>query len=92
MLPIYLLELGYDAVATGIIASATLLGSALLTLLLGLSTSRAPTRTFLIGAALLMASTGVAFAVVSDFWPLVEIAFVGTLNPSSGDVSVSVSQ
>jgi predicted MFS family arabinose efflux permease len=44
----------------------------------------------LIGAALLMASTGVAFAVVSDFWPLVVIAFVGTLNPSSGDVSVFV--
>lgn len=88
VLPVYLLELGYGAVATGIIATATLLGSALLTLLVGLSAGRAPTRTFLIGAALLMASTGVAFAVVSDFWPLVVIAFVGTLNPSSGDVSV----
>jgi predicted MFS family arabinose efflux permease len=88
VLPVYLLELGYGAVATGLIATATLLGSALLTLLVGLSASRAPTRTFLIGAALLMASTGVAFAVVSDFWPLVVIAFVGTLNPSSGDVSV----
>jgi hypothetical protein len=40
------------------------------------------------GAAVLMASTGVGFAVVSDFWPLVVFAFVGTLNPSSGDVSV----
>ena len=88
VLPVYLLELGYGAVATGIIATATLLGSALLTLLVGLSAGRAPGRTFLIGAALLMASTGVAFAVVSDFWPLVVIAFVGTLNPSSGDVSV----
>jgi MFS family permease len=88
VLPVYLLELGYGAVATGLIATATLLGSALLTLLVGLSAGRAPGRTFLIGAALLMASTGVAFAVVSDFWPLVVIAFVGTLNPSSGDVSV----
>src|SRR6202011_4672544 len=25
---------------------------------------------------------------VADFWPLLLIAFVGTLNPSSGDVSV----
>ena len=90
VLPVYLLELGYGAVATGIIATSTLLGSALLTLLVGLSAGRAPGRTFLIGAALLMASTGVAFAVVSDFWPLVVIAFVGTLNPSSGDVSVFV--
>jgi MFS family permease len=88
VLPVYLLELGYGAVATGIIATATLLGSALLTLLVGLSASRAPTRTFLIGAALLMAFTGLGFALVSDFWPLVVIAFVGTLNPSSGDVSV----
>src|SRR5207253_1673591 len=29
-----------------------------------------------------------AFAAVNDFWPLLVIAVVGTLNPSSGDVSV----
>jgi predicted MFS family arabinose efflux permease len=37
---------------------------------------------------MLMAATGAAFAAATDFWPLVLIAFVGTLNPSSGDVSV----
>ena len=35
-----------------------------------------------------MAVTGLAFATNSAFWPLLLIAFVGTLNPSSGDVSV----
>jgi predicted MFS family arabinose efflux permease len=35
-----------------------------------------------------MTATGLAFAFVTDFWPLVLIAFVGTLNPSSGDVSL----
>jgi hypothetical protein len=35
-----------------------------------------------------MTLTGVGFATISDLWPLVLIAFVGTLNPSSGDVSV----
>jgi len=35
-----------------------------------------------------MAATGLGFAAVSDFWPLLVIAIVGTLNPSSGDVSV----
>jgi MFS family permease len=35
-----------------------------------------------------MAGTGLGFALVTDFWPLLLIAFVGTLNPSSGDVSV----
>jgi predicted MFS family arabinose efflux permease len=32
--------------------------------------------------------TGIAFAAIKDFWPLLLVAFVGTLNPSSGDVSV----
>jgi len=35
-----------------------------------------------------MVATGVAFAGVASFWPLLVVAFVGTLNPSSGDVSV----
>ena len=35
-----------------------------------------------------MAATGFGFAGLSAFWPLLLVAFVGTLNPSSGDVSV----
>jgi hypothetical protein len=35
-----------------------------------------------------MVLTGLGFAALDDFWPLLVIAFVGTLNPSSGDVSV----
>jgi predicted MFS family arabinose efflux permease len=35
-----------------------------------------------------MAATGAGFAGLSQFWPLIVVAFVGTLNPSSGDVSV----
>ena len=88
VLPVYLLELGYGALATGMIATATLLGSAILTLLAGVSAGRAPVKTLLSGAAVLMTLTGVGFAAIGDFWPLVLIAFVGTLNPSSGDVSV----
>ena len=88
VLPVYLLELGYSALATGMIATATLLGSAILTLLAGVGTGRAPVKTLLSGAAVLMTLTGVGFATIGDFWPLVLIAFVGTLNPSSGDVSV----
>src|SRR5690606_13574765 len=36
----------------------------------------------------LMALTGVTFAAFDQFWPLMIVAFVGTLNPSGGDVSV----
>jgi MFS family permease len=88
LLPVYLLELGHGPLETGIIATATLAGSALLTLLVGVYAHRASGRTLLIGAALLMASTGIAFATFENFWPLLLVAFVGTLNPSSGDVSV----
>jgi MFS family permease len=35
-----------------------------------------------------MALTGLGFAGLEGFWPLLVVAFVGTLNPSSGDVSV----
>jgi MFS family permease len=35
-----------------------------------------------------MAGTGAAFAGLSSLWPLLIVAFIGTLNPSSGDVSV----
>jgi predicted MFS family arabinose efflux permease len=35
-----------------------------------------------------MVATGLGFAGLHDFWPLALVAFVGTLNPSSGDVSV----
>src|SRR5262249_43751798 len=33
---------------------------------------------------------GVGFAVITDFWPLLLIAFVGTINPTSGDASIFV--
>jgi MFS family permease len=88
LLPVYLLELGQGAFETGVIATATLAGCALLTLLVGLYAHRASGRSLLIGAASLMMLTGVAFATFHDFWPLLLVAFVGTLNPSSGDVSV----
>src|SRR5205085_8899685 len=54
----------------------------------GLHAHRYHYRSLLLAASALMAATGVGFAFVTDFWPLLVIAFVGTLNPSSGDVSV----
>src|SRR5476649_283338 len=88
LLPVYLLELGYSALEVGVIATATLLGSGLLTLAVGLHAYRYHYRAVLLAATALMAGTGLGFAAVTSFWPLLLIAFVGTLNPSSGDVSV----
>src|SRR5262249_40317428 len=36
----------------------------------------------------LMVATGVAFATAHQFWPLLAVAFLGTINPSAGDVSI----
>ena len=58
LLPLYLLELGYSALEVGIIASATLLGSGALTLVIGLHAYRYHYRTLLLAAAVLMAFTG----------------------------------
>lgn len=88
LLPLYLISVGLGAFQVGIIATATLLGSGILTLLAGLYAWRFRYRTLLLMAAMLMAATGFSFAANTDFWPLLLIAVVGTLNPSSGDVSV----
>ena len=88
LLPAYLLTLGLGQLDVGLLSTATLAGSALATLALGVIGHRWPPRSLLRGAALLMAATGIAFAGLSAFWPLLLVAFIGTLNPSSGDVSV----
>ncbi len=88
LLPVYLLALGLTPFDVGIIATGTLLGSGALTLAVGYHAWRFHFRTLLLAAAALMTATGLSFAVVADFWPLLVVAFVGTLNPSSGDVSV----
>lgn len=88
LLPAYLLALGLDTLEVGILSTATMLGSAFATLAVGAWGHRFASARLLRGAALLMAATGVGFAGLSSFWPLLVVAFVGTLNPSSGDVSV----
>jgi MFS family permease len=88
LLPAYLLALGLDVWRVGLLSTATLLGSALATLALGAWGHRFAQRRLLAAAALLMIATGLGFAGLSEFLPLLAVAFVGTLNPSSGDVSV----
>lgn len=88
LLPLHLTTIGLSAGQVGLVTTATLLGSAMLTLLAGVLASRWRRRDLLIRASLLMIATGIGFALVDDFWPLMLVAFVGTLNPTSGDVSV----
>jgi MFS family permease len=88
VLPAYLLALGLGQLEVGLIGTATLFGSAAATLAIGRWGHRFSIRRLLLAAALAMAATGVAFAGLSSLWPLLIVAFMGTLNPSSGDASV----
>jgi len=88
LLPAYLLALGFDVWTVGVLSTATLLGSAAATLAVGAWGHHVAPHRLLLAAALLMIATGLAFAGLSQFWPLLLVAFIGTLNPSSGDVSV----
>ena len=87
LLPVYLTGLGFSLFQVGLLTTATLLGSAGLTLAVGLAGHRYPAKRLLFVACLLMAATGVAFSRAHAFWPLVLVGFAGTLNPSGGDVS-----
>jgi len=84
----YLELLRFSAFQIGAIVTAMLVGSAVFTLLAGLASHKISTRRVLFVAALLMGFTGAGFASLSGFWLLFFVAFVGTLNPSAGDVSV----
>jgi predicted MFS family arabinose efflux permease len=88
LVPIYLYDLGFTALAIGAIVTSTLIGTALLTLWVGMAASRHSRRGLLLAAAVLMAATGAGFAITTAFWPLLLIAFIGTMNPTSGDASI----
>jgi len=88
LLPAYLLKLGLSAFQVGAVTTATLVGSAVLTIFTGVITARFGHRRPFIAASGLMIATGLAFGSLRSFWPLMLVAFIGTLNPSSGDVSI----
>jgi MFS family permease len=90
LLVVYLTELGLGAFQVGIVATLALLGSALMTLGIGVFGALAGRRRLLIMASALMVATGLAFAASGSYAVLLLVAFIGTVNPSSGSVSIFV--
>ncbi|MBL8834001.1 MAG: MFS transporter [Rhodospirillales bacterium] len=88
LLPVYLLSRGLTPFEVGVVSTASLLGSALLTLCVGAVGARFDGRRLLIAAAGLMTATGVAFALIDGYALLLVVAFAGTVNPSGGASSV----
>ncbi|MGA8611107.1 MAG: MFS transporter [Xanthobacteraceae bacterium] len=89
-LPAYLIAIGYDPVRIGAVVAASLLGTAVLTLAVGAIASRYDLRTLMLLGALLMTLTGLAFPNFRHIAAIMFIGFVGSINPSSGDLGVLV--
>jgi MFS family permease len=90
ILPAYLSALGLSPVQIGFVATASLFGTAVFTLLVGLIAPRHDLRNMLLLGAGLMAVTGAAFPSSEHLFVIAVVAFVGTINPSTGDLGVLV--
>lgn len=90
LLPVYLTALGLGPFEVGVVATTALLGSALMTLGVGFVGARTGQRLLLIAGCGLMIATGIAYAAASNYWVVLLVAFLGTINPSAGSVSMFV--
>jgi MFS family permease len=90
LLPAYLSELGFDGFQIGVVTAAALLGSALITLAIGFFSPHYHQRTLLMVCAALMIVTGVGIPSVRGFAFVVLVVFIGTINPTTGDVGYHV--
>ena len=90
ILPAYLLEVGFNPLQIGLVATAALLGSAATTLAIGFLAPRYHLRTLLLACAALMVVTGIAIPSFQHFVFIAAIAFIGTMNPTTGDIGVHV--
>src|ERR1700693_6333458 len=77
ILPVYLSAIGLSPEQIGIVASASLLGTAALTLIVGF-------------IAPLLVVTGSIFPAAQSLAPVLLVAFIGSINPSGDDLGMLV--
>jgi len=90
ILPAYLTAIGLTPTQIGFVATASLFGTAVFTLLVGLIARRHDLRNMLVLGAALMAVTGAALPSNEYLIWLATVLFIGTINPSTGDIGVLV--
>jgi MFS family permease len=90
ILPAYLTAIGYDIIQIGVVLTASLLGTAVLTLLIGAIAPRHDLRTLMLSGAGIMTLTGLAFPSFQHIAFIAVVAFVGTINPSTGDIGIMI--
>ncbi|MEP6872624.1 MAG: MFS transporter, partial [Anaerolineaceae bacterium] len=83
----YAVAIGLSGFQAGLVATSALVGTSITTWLVGQYVERIGRRRLLIWAGFLAIATGLAYAASSSLAILLGVAFVGTVNPTSGDVS-----
>jgi MFS family permease len=90
ILPVYLSATGFSPQQIGVVASASLLGTAALTLIVGFIAPRFELRNLFLAGAALIVVTGLIFPSVETLAPVLLVAFIGSINPSGGDLGMLV--
>jgi MFS family permease len=90
VLPAYLAQIGFDPFGIGLVATAALLGSATLTLAFGFLAVHTGVRRLLLCGTALMVFAGLGFPFADHIVIVVTVAFIGTINPNSGDSGILV--
>lgn len=88
ILALYLQALGIDAFRIGVIVTAAIAGSAVMTIFWSLIADRFGRRRTAVTMAALMAVGGLLFAVTDNYWLLLIGAFTGTISATSSEVGV----
>ncbi len=88
VLAAYLPLLGFSGLQVGMVVTGMLLGSAAMTLAVGVKAGQVARRRLLLLGSLLMICTGLGFAATTLLPVIAVIGAIGTMNPTSGDVSV----
>ncbi len=86
LLGLYLEQAGFAPWQVGAVLTATLTGSAVLTVLFSLYADRLGRRRMLRASALLMAASGLAFGLTSRYPLLILASLTGTIGATSGEV------
>jgi MFS family permease len=90
VLPVYLSAVGFSPQQIGMVASASLLGTAVLTLVAGFIAPRYELRHLFFAGAGLIVFTGLVFPATETIAPVLLVAFIGSINPSGGDLGMLV--
>jgi MFS family permease len=86
VLVLYLSELGLDAARIGLLLTLTLVGDALISLILTIRADRFGRRRTLVLGAVLLVVAALLFVLTRDFVVLLIAATVGVISPSGGEV------